>query len=252
MIQLGLVRGLRNCLAFLSILPVGMDDDGLLQAARYMATFPVIGAFLGLIEGIGIWLISPILPPLIVGMLGVGLTLLVTGAHHTDGLLDFGDGVMFHGRKKEKIRAMTDLQTGSGGFCLGMVVLVTTGLCIAFLDRSMIIPSMVAAEASAKFSMVLEAWAGKSAKKGLNTPFIVEMRGRNARLIISIVLLGFVLAVNVGQISPLIMIGDLFVPTVMLLISSRHFGGVTGDVMGATNDITRLVSLLVIVTKPWP
>jgi adenosylcobinamide-GDP ribazoletransferase len=229
-----------------------MDDDGLLQAARYMASFPVIGAFLGLIEGICIWLISPVLPPLIVGMIGVGLILLVTGAHHTDGLLDFGDGIMYHGKKREKIHAMTDSQTGAGGFCLGMVVLVTTGLGIASLDRSMIIPSMVAAEAAAKFSMVLEAWAGKSAKKGLNTPFIVEMHGRNARLIISVVMLGFVLAVTVGQISPFIMIGDLFVPAVMLLVSSRHFGGVTGDVLGATNDLTRLVSLLIIVTKSWP
>ncbi len=252
LILLSLVGGLKNCVAFLSILPVGMDDDGLLQAARYMAMFPAVGAVLGLIEGAAIFGISLVLPPLIAGMIGVGLILLLTGAHHTDGLLDFGDGIMYHGAKKEKIRVMADPQTGTGGFCLGLIVLVTTGLGIAALNRSMIVPSMIAAEASAKFSMVLEAWAGKSAKKGLNTPFIEEMHGQRARLIGSLIILVMVLVITLRQLSPVIVIGDLLVPAVMLWVSSRHFGGVTGDVMGATNDLTRLVSLLLIVTTSWP
>ena len=101
-------------------------------------------------------------------------------------------------------------------------------------------------------NMVFEAWAGKSAKKGLNTPFMVEMRGQNARLIASVLMLGFVLALTIRQITPFVMIGGLLMPVVMLWVSSRHFGGVTGDVLGATNDLTRLVSLLIIVTKSWP
>ena len=251
MILLGLVDGLKNCVAFLTIIPVGMDDDGLFQAARYMAMFPAVGAVLGLIEGVAIWGISLALPPLIGGMVGVGLILLLTGAHHTDGLLDFGDGIMYHGTKKEKIRVMADPQTGTGGFCLGLIVLVTTGLAIASLNRSMIVPSMIAAEASAKFSMVLEAYAGKSAKKGLNTPFIQEMHGHRARLTASFIILVLVLIITLRQVSPVIVIGDLFIPAIMLWVSTCHFGGVTGDVMGATNDLARLASLLLIVTASW-
>jgi len=228
-----------------------MDDDGLIQAARYMVIFPAVGAGLGLIEGIAIWVMWTMLPPLIVGMIGVGLVILLTGAHHTDGLLDFGDGVMCHGTRKEKIRVMLDPRTGTGGFCLGLIVLVTTGFGIASLNHGLIVQSMIAAEASAKFSMVVEAWAGKSARKGLNTPFIQEMHGRMLRFIASFAILGVVLVLTVRSISPLIVIGDLIVSASMLWISSRHFGGVTGDVMGATNDLARLVALLLIVGSSW-
>jgi adenosylcobinamide-GDP ribazoletransferase len=33
----------------------------------------------------------------------------------------------------------------------------------------------------------------------------------------------------------------------MIGVSNRHFGGVTGDVMGATNDLTRMASLITIL-----
>ncbi|MBS7659639.1 adenosylcobinamide-GDP ribazoletransferase, partial [Candidatus Bathyarchaeota archaeon] len=35
--------------------------------------------------------------------------------------------------------------------------------------------------------------------------------------------------------------------TVMLLISNNQFGGITGDVMGATNELTRMFSLIVAI-----
>ena len=34
----------------------------------------------------------------------------------------------------------------------------------------------------------------------------------------------------------------------LLAISTRSFGGITGDVLGATNELTRLASLMVFVS----
>jgi len=34
----------------------------------------------------------------------------------------------------------------------------------------------------------------------------------------------------------------------MVGLSTRSFGGITGDVLGATNEITRLASLLIFVS----
>jgi adenosylcobinamide-GDP ribazoletransferase len=48
------------------------------------------------------------------------------------------------------------------------------------------------------------------------------------------------------------MLSALAVAMIVLLISKKEFGGVTGDVMGATNELTRLASLLVIlVAAKW-
>ncbi|MCK5628791.1 adenosylcobinamide-GDP ribazoletransferase [Candidatus Bathyarchaeota archaeon] len=38
----------------------------------------------------------------------------------------------------------------------------------------------------------------------------------------------------------------------MVGIAHRHFGGVTGDVLGATNELSRMVSLIALLALiPW-
>jgi adenosylcobinamide-GDP ribazoletransferase len=187
-------------------------------------------------------------------MLGLGFILLLTGVHHADGLLDFGDAVMFRGSAEEKMRVMHDQHTGAGGLSLGIVVLLTTAFSIAALDRSIVIQAMTASEASAKFAMVFQAWAGKSASKGLNTVFMEGMhrKWRGLRLATAF---GFVLVISLVALQPvgiaLTLVGLLSAAT-MLVISHKQFGGITGDVMGATNELTRLVSLLVVlVAAKW-
>lgn len=112
---MGILGGLKNTLAFLTILPVGMDEDGIVQAANYMPAFPVIGGLIGLATGALVWSLQAFLPSLIAGMLGLGFILLLTGVHHADGLLDFGDAMMVLGSPAEKLRVMRDRQTGAGG-----------------------------------------------------------------------------------------------------------------------------------------
>jgi len=231
-----------------------MDEDGISQAANYMPSFPIIGALIGLAAGVLLWSFQAVLPSLIAGMLGLGFIQLLTGVHHADGLLDFGDAMMILGSPEEKIRVMRDRQTGAGGLCLGLVVLSATAFSMATLDRSRVIQSLIVSEASSKFAMVFQAWAGSSAHKGLNTPFLQAMHGkwRSMRLGIafSLTLVISLAALQVDGIA--VVFAGLLVTAAMLVISKKEFGGVTGDVMGATNELVRLASLLVIlVISKW-
>lgn len=243
------IRGVKNSLAFLTVIPVGMDEDGVDQAAKYMPSFPVIGAMIGFATGILVWALDSFLPSLIVGTMGLGFVLLLTGVHHTDGLLDFGDALMFHGLPEDKMRIMRDQQTGAGGLTLGLIVLLTTAFSIAALDRSIVIQTLTASEASAKFAMVFQAWAGRSARKGLNTSFVEAMHGRWRLLRLatafSILIATSLVALHIVGLA--VTFAGLLIAAVMLLISKRQFGGITGDVMGATNELARLASLLVVL-----
>ena len=250
---MGFTRGVRNSIAFLTVIPIGMDEDGLSQAASYMPLFPLVGGLVGLLAGVSVWVLDAILPPQISGMIGVGILLLITGAHHTDGLLDFGDAVMFHGSRREKIRILHDPQTGAGGLLLGTLVLMITALCIGSLDRGIIIQSLVVSEAGAKFALVFIAATGKSAFRGMNTPFVNAMHDKLGRIrLVSSLLLLLMLSLPTLRIFGIAAtVSVIMTGGVMLGISTRQFGGVTGDVMGATNDLARMISLLTIlgVTK---
>lgn len=249
----GLLKGLKNVTAFLTIIPVGMDLDGLRHAAEHIYFFPLIGALMGFLAGIFGWLTLHVLSPLITGMLVLGLLLLLSGFHHIDGLLDFGDGVMFQGSPTKKIKVMHDQKVGAGGFAIGLIVMLTTAFCIAELGATFIISALVISEVSAKFSMVVVAATGKSARKGMNTYFVNAMhdaRGNHRFLLALILSLGLALLFLkiIGPIIGPITIGvGITSGLAMTAIAHRQFGGVTGDVFGATNGITRMMCIIVIL-----
>ncbi|MGB9842451.1 MAG: adenosylcobinamide-GDP ribazoletransferase, partial [Candidatus Bathyarchaeales archaeon] len=130
-----MLKEIKNLLSFLTIIPVSMDKDCLTDSARFMFLFPLIGAFIGLIAGLFGWITAHFLPSLVVGALVLGLLLLITGLHHADGLLDFGDGIMAHGTAERKIEIMHDQLTGAGGLSMGIMTFLITALAIAELHK---------------------------------------------------------------------------------------------------------------------
>jgi adenosylcobinamide-GDP ribazoletransferase len=244
-----MLKEIKNLFSFLTTIPVSMDQDILTDTAKYMFLFPSIGAFIGLLAGLCGWAASNFLPSLVVGGLVLAFLLLITGLHHTDGLLDFGDGVMAHDTSERKIEVMHDQLTGAGGLSLGIITFLITALSIAELDIDVIIQGLMVAEVSAKLSMVVGAWAGKAVYEGMNSSFLEAMHGRKgtARLIIA-------LAISFGIAVPLLwlagavtVLAAIIASLIMVGISHRHFKGVTGDVLGAINELARMVSLITLL-----
>jgi len=227
-----------------------MDENMLSDCARYMWLFPLIGALIGVIGGFFGWvLLYFFLPGIVAGALLLGVLLLLTGLHHTDGLLDFGDGVMAHGTPEHKIEVMHDQLTGAGGLTLGMMTLLTTALAFSQLNTNFIIQGVIVVEVSAKLAMVVGAWAGKPVHKGMASTFLEAMHGElgNARLATAL-LIALLIAVLLLWLNGAIVVLVVCVTAlVMVGISHRHFNGVTGDVLGATNEVSRMVAILALV-----
>ena len=231
--------------SFLTIIPT--SNSNLDFIAKHMYLFPIVGIVIGLIIGSLGYGLSLYLEPLVVSLIVVASLAVITGIHHTDGLADFADGLMTKGSKEKKRKAMKDLSVGSAG--IFSIVLYAIGVIIALsLSSGMeLFKIILLSEIMAKFSMVLMAGLGNSASIGSNSPFMDSMKDKKRLLIAGIITI--IPLIVIGEMNGLIVFASGIILTMFLVgLSTKSFGGITGDVMGASNELTRLSSLLIFVS----
>ncbi len=226
-------------LQFTTILPLGRTRE-FGEFAKRSWLYPLAGYVTGGLTAAAIFFIGQ---PLIAAAVAIGILFLLTGCNHLDGLMDLGDGLMAHGGREKRIRALTDRQIGTGGVALALSV---TLLSFASLAASPCLPcALVVAEVGAKFSMAFLSTFGRpfrnglhSSIQGLSRPWFPPLA---ACLCIPLVLLP--VAPAALAVAALIMVAS---PAILLRVSGRLFGGVNGDVVGAGNEITRALILAAI------
>jgi adenosylcobinamide-GDP ribazoletransferase len=238
---------MQSVLTFLTILPVGKQNQDIYYIAKNMYLFPAAGLVIGSIVGAMALGISDFLHPLLTGFLITGALVILTGVHHTDALADFADGLMAKGGKEVKHKAMLDPAVGSAGvatlvmYFAGMIIVFNIG----FGSSLAIFTSIITAEVIAKYVMVLLANRGISAWEGFSSPFIAAMKDRYKMIAATGIMVAIVWFASsyAGFIALII---SLMLAQLLKYISSKSFGGVSGDVLGASNEITRLSSLIVL------
>jgi adenosylcobinamide-GDP ribazoletransferase len=240
----------RSVLAFLTILPVGSRQGyDIRYVAANMYLFPVAGIIIGAIVGGMALGISPFLHPLIVGLLVTGAFVIMTGVHHTDALADFADGLMTKGDKDSKRKAMRDPAVGSAG--VAALVMYFAGMIIVFNVGSLqgygVLAAIITAEVIAKYLMVFLAHRSSSAWEGFSSPFTAAMKQRRKIAAASAIMITTVWFS--ASFAGLAALGVSFAVAMLLnYVSGRSFGGISGDVLGATNEVARLTSLLVLAS----
>jgi adenosylcobinamide-GDP ribazoletransferase len=212
-----------------------------------MYLFPIVGIIIGILVGSFGFGLSFLLDPIIVSFLVVVSIAILTGIHHADGLADFADGLMVKGSRDKKIKAMKDLSTGSAGIVGIVLYLIGLVITISLTSGFDLFKAILISEILAKFSMVLMASLGNSASLGSNSPFVKIMKDKKKLAAAFIIMI--IPVMIIGESTGLIMLGVTVTITIFLLaVSTRSFGGITGDVLGATNELTRLASLMVFVS----
>lgn len=232
---------MRSLVSFLTMIPTGrMSLEG---AARKSYLFPAIAVFIGLIVGSLSSILFHYLPLALAALLTVFVLYLVTGINHLDGFADFADGIYVMGNKEKKLMAMKDVQLGVAGF-LSLFFLLTLQL-FSFYEIAGDISLIIVAEVSAKTAMLSSIYFGRPRKEGIGGIFIRHLNRKAYPLsVVFSILFCFYLARYAGLI--VVMVGLL---TSLFLVISAHrgFGCVTGDVMGAINETSRVTALLTLV-----
>lgn len=235
-------KSISSVVSFLTIIPSKNVD--LETVAKNMYLFPVAGALIGLIIGATGYGLSLFAQPLITGLLLTGALAIITGIHHTDALCDFADGIMAKGTKEKKLKAMRDPAVGSAGVIT--VVLYAAGMILALsmMKGFALFEAILLSELMAKLSMVIQANRGLSAWEGLSSPFAQSMKDPKkiaaaaALAIVPTLILG-------GTVGIFVVIACVGMSFLLLSVANRSFGGISGDVFGASNELVRLASLLI-------
>jgi|Deesub1362A_J573_1020465.scaffolds.fasta_scaffold00005_36 adenosylcobinamide-GDP ribazoletransferase len=242
-----MLEGVKGIIGFLTIIPIGGNVE-LEETARFSWTFPLVGALLAFIAAAVGDLSSLLFSTFISSAIAFFSLLLLTGFHHLDGLLDFGDALMYRGNIEKKRAILDDVNTGVGGFSIGFFVLLISYLSI--VESPNIYLSLILAETSAKFSMVLGLYFGKPFHEGLGRIF---METNLSKMILSFVIyIGITALLTSLMFSILLSSITIIFSLFIISLSNKTLGGLSGDVFGAMNELTRLVILLVLTWRSMP
>jgi len=235
------LKKLRIATQFLTTLPIRLtkppEPDELGQATVW---FPWIGLALGLLlNGVG-WVLQWIFPPLVVAVILVIAWAGLTGGLHLDGLADCCDAFFSANTPQRRLEILRDPHLGTFG-TVGLVLHLF--LKTAALISLMPLPSiaLLLSPTLARWLLLLAACQPQARPQGLGANFALGLSRRTvwiaALLPLLLVIIGGLPALLAGGLSFLALGGVVW-------LARTRLGGVTGDVLGMTVEVTELAVLL--------
>jgi adenosylcobinamide-GDP ribazoletransferase len=265
------IKVFKDLLSFLTIIPMGGKEDFIFTTASNMYLFPIVGAFIGLLAGlyyvaasiiigfllglINVYIALPaVLGTLIPATMTIAFLMVMTGLQHFDGLIDLGNAIGIRNVHDRKMKAHEWTVT-YGGAVLAFAVEGLAFFGLFWIMRNSVNPllalsAVFLAEVVAKLAMVTIVWIGKPSHKGLGSIFLAKAKKKlnYAAYTLSVVLVFPVIYFLGSPLLALISLALVFVSIpvgfVMNKVSNNVFGGVSGDMIGATNEVARAVMLI--------
>lgn len=234
--------------SFLTLIPSARHFPSTPIDIKYIATnmylFPLVGALIGLCAGLVGYGLSLVLEPPLTSLLVVLFITLITGLHHTDALADFADGLMVKRGREAKKNAMHDHSIGSAGATALILYFIGIFMTLSSIrDGTILLSFLLTSEVIAKYVMVEQAHFGKAAWDGLSSPFVLAMKNEMKFIISTLITLAIVFLVT-GYGGLITLAFAFLIAGIIQYIAHLSFGGISGDVMGASNEIVRLACLI--------
>lgn len=242
---------LKLCLGLLTRLPVSVDSDVPPSSmARSSRWFPAVGALVGVLSACALLLcLLAGLPNTAASLIAIGLSILLTGALHEDGLADMVDGLGGGASREAKLDIMRDSRIGAYGV---LALILTVGLKAALLVALLNVGvgatalAMIVAASMSRLTLVLlmnRLPMARSDGMSVNAgrPDEVSVRIACGLALASLLVL-------TGWPAMLVtIIAVLAACSAISTLARRQIGGQTGDVLGAGQQVTEVCVLIGLV-----
>ena len=236
-----MIGGLRAATSFLTRLPVGGPIDGH-RIGRSLPWFPVVGAAVGLAVA-GVYTgARQAWPALLAAVLAVAVGVGATRAFHEDGLADLADGLGAQDRDAAR-RAMRDPRLGAYGvlaLVFGTLARVGAVAVLAPVHALLWLPAAHAASRGAALGLLAVFPTAPGDGLGSGVALRAGRAAPGAAMLVGT-------AIGVGAIGWWGLVAVAAAAAASLgvgTVARRRLGGLTGDVLGAAQQVGEIGILL--------
>lgn len=235
-------------LSFFTRLPIGKRDLSGVSLAGSVWAFPLVGAIIGLCGGM-VYISSLYLSisPVVAAWLAVFSQIILTGGLHEDGLADTADGLASGRTIEQKLAIMKDSRIGSYGVIALIIALSIRANSIASFPVSLqTLLIFVIVGACSRGCIVVLMRALPSAK----ADGLAKSSGRPSyERTIATLLFALCSLLFIGNFLTVILAVSALTALCFIIynIAKNNFGGITGDIYGATQQISEVLLLVIFI-----
>jgi adenosylcobinamide-GDP ribazoletransferase len=226
----------------------GFQDGWLARSALY---FPIVGLVVGLFAAAVHWGAYFLWPEPVPSVLAVAAAALITGGLHEDGWADVFDALAASREPKRMLEVMKDSRIGAAGALALVLLLLAKVSVLGTFSAGRAANALVAAHVLSRWSHLPLLWRLPYARPegGLAGPLAGRVSGMR-------VAIGTILTVGITFTALYwLVLPSLTVALVATLAAGfffrRRLGGITGDCLGAVNQLVEL-GVLLTLAAPWP
>ena len=234
---------------FLTAIPLSRSthDAKPEELAASMSWYPLVGCLLGLLLVMADLFLVRVFSAQVTSLALMLLLIGVTRGLHQDGLADMVDGLAGGRNAPARLAIMRDSHIGAIG---ATGLFLALGLRFAGLTALPVgehIALLIGMPVVGRWAMVVGAFHATYARSegGLAQPFLAHVSWR--QVCIATVTAGVVLTLLLG---PWAALCCLFIGAALVRLSTvwfhRMFGGVTGDLLGATNEVAEILFIVIV------
>lgn len=215
------------------------------ELAASMAWYPVVGLLIGGGLVAADKVLDIVFATEIVNALVLVMLVLLTRGLHQDGLADTLDGLAGGRTPAERLSIMRDPRIGALGATGLFLSLVLRYAGLMALPIELRLPALLCMPAVGRWAMVTLAWTSPYARAegGLAAPFLTHLSWRHVALATIFLTIGLTGGFSAVGALLILVVGALVV-LVGWYACRRWFGGITGDILGAANETTEILFLL--------
>ena len=275
----GIMGAIKCMLSFFTIIRINVDEKDMEAMDQNFWLAPVIGLITGIVGFIACLIFAVAgLSVILVPCVALASVYIFTKFLHFDGLADFGDGIVVSSASQEDhVRALKDSRVGAGGLGVALTVVLLTLFAYMEFDNMfasvihwrfvMGVPmAVLSVEVLVKYSQVVAASFGNPGNgMASNQVRNSDMNSFILSSVLTLILLAITTVIGwamiryscVGAVGiPGWEVGLLFVVGFGMAIlvglgmaryANKTFGFVNGDILGATNEISRCAMLLTVL-----